>query len=300
MSRKALGRGLSALIPTTPEAPPAAGIAPIKDGRPLRVPIEKIRPNHLQPRRHFDPEALSELSSSIKQHGLAQPIVVSYDTTTRSYELIAGERRWRASQLAGHSEIDVVVREPRDDKQRMALALIENLQRADLNPIEIALGYLRLMKEFGINQSELGQEVGKSKSAISNTLRLLELPEEIQKALQFGQITEGHGRALLMIGDPNLRHSAFQKILETKLSVRETEALAKQLEAGEISAPEETSPRKALEEKSADLRSLEENLQQLLGTKIVIRTKKNPAKGTMTIHFFSFDDFDRIIKILKK
>jgi ParB family chromosome partitioning protein len=300
MSRKALGRGLSALIPTAPEAAPTTGLAPVKDGRPLKVPIEKIRPNHLQPRRHFDAEALSELSASIKQHGLAQPIVVSYDDASRSYELIAGERRWRASQLAGHSEIDVVVREPRDDKQRMALTLIENLQRADLNPIEIALGYLRLMKEFGINQSELGQEVGKSKSAISNTLRLLELPEEIQKALQFGQITEGHGRALLMIGDPNLRHAAFQKILESKLSVREAETLAKQLEAGELPGTPEETPRKTVESKPADLRALEENLQQILGTKIEIRTKKNPAKGTVTIHFFSFDDFEKIIKVIKK
>jgi len=300
MSRKALGRGLSALIPTAPEAPAAPIGAPVKDGQPLKIPIDKIRPNHLQPRRHFDPEALSELSASIKQHGLAQPIVVSYDATTRSYELIAGERRWRASQLAGHSEIDVVVREPKDDRQRMALALIENLQRADLNPIEVALGYLRLMKEFGINQSELGTEVGKSKSAISNTLRLLELAEEIQKALQFGQISEGHGRALLMIGDPNLRHGAFQRILENKLSVRETEALAKQLEAGELPAPAEDAPRKLAAQKPADLRALEENLQQVLGTKIVIRTKKNPAKGTVTIHFFSFDDFDRIIKVIKK
>jgi ParB family chromosome partitioning protein len=300
MSRKALGRGLSALIPTAPAPAPLSEHAPVPDGRPLRIPVDKIRPNHLQPRRHFDPESLSELSASIKQHGLAQPIVVSYDASTRSYELIAGERRWRASQLAGHTEIDVVVRTPRDDKQRMALALIENLQRADLNPIEVALGYLRLMKEFGINQSELGQEVGKSKSAISNTLRLLDLAEEIQKALQFGQISEGHGRALLMIGDPNLRHAAFQKVLENKLSVRDTETLAKQLEAGEPLAAEEAKPRKALEEKPADLRSLEENLQQILGTKIVIRTNKNPAKGTMTIHFFSFDDFDRIVKVLKK
>jgi ParB family chromosome partitioning protein len=192
------------------------------------------------------------------------------------------------------------VREPKDEKHRMALALIENLQRADLNPIEIALGYLRLMKEFGINQSELGTEVGKSKSAISNTLRLLELAEEVQKALQFGQISEGHGRALLMISEPNMRHAAFQKILENKLSVRETETLAKQLEAGEVSAPAEEKPRKSIVEKSADLVSLEENLQQLLGTKIEIRTKKNPAKGTVTIHFFSFDDFDRIIKVIKK
>lgn len=301
MTRKALGRGLSALIPNAPAAPaPAATALTPADGTPIKVPIEKIRVNHLQPRKHFDPEALSELASSIQQHGLAQPIVVSYDAATRSYELIAGERRWRASQLAGRTEIEVVVLSPKDDKQRLALTLIENLQRADLNPIEVALGYLRLMKEFGINQTELGQEVGKSKSGISNTLRLLELPEEIQKALQFGQLSEGHGRALLMVSDPNLRHAVFKKVLEGKLSVRETEALAKQVEAGETPEPAEAKPKKTAPPKPADLRALEDSLQQSLGTKVMIKTRKNPAKGVLQIHFFSFDDFDRIINLLKK
>jgi ParB family chromosome partitioning protein len=301
MTRKALGRGLSALIPTMPATPgPISSTPAVSDGTPLKVAIEKIRPNHLQPRRHFEPEALGELASSIKLHGLAQPIVVSYDLASRSYELIAGERRWRAAQLAGLHEIDVVVRTPRDDKHRLALTLIENLQRADLNPIEVALGYLRLMKEFGINQTELGAEVGKSKSGISNTLRLLELPDEIQKALQFGQVTEGHGRALLMVTDPNLRHAVFKKVLEGRLSVRETEALAKQVEAGELPNSEEPRQKKATPDKPADLRALEDSLQQSLGTKIVIRTRKNPSKGVLQIHFFSFDDFDRIIKVLKK
>lgn len=299
MTRKALGRGLSALIPAAPAVPAAYGALPQPDGVPMKIALDKIRVNHLQPRRHFEPEALGELAASIKQHGLAQPIVVSYDPASRSYELIAGERRWRATQLAGLNEIDVVVRQPKDDKQRLALTLIENLQRADLNPIEVALGYLRLMKEFGINQTELGQEVGKSKSGISNTLRLLELPEEIQKALQFGQVSEGHGRALLMVTDPNLRHAVFKKILEGKLSVRETEALAKQVEAGEAPNAEESKAKKAAPPKPADLRALEDSLQQSLGTKVVIRTKKNPAKGVLQIHFFSFDDFERIVKVLK-
>jgi ParB family transcriptional regulator, chromosome partitioning protein len=299
MTRKALGRGLSALIPSAPATPAAPAAAAAADGTPIKVPIDKIRPNHLQPRRHFDPEALGELAASIKQQGLAQPIVVSYDSMSRSYELIAGERRWRATQLAGLQEIEVVVRQPRDEKHRLALTLIENLQRADLNPIEVALGYLRLMKEFGINQTELGSEVGKSKSGISNTLRLLELPDEIQKALQFGQLSEGHGRALLMVTDPNLRHAVFKKVLEGKLSVRETEALAKQVEAGEPAA-EESPAKKSSPPKPADLRALEEALQVSLGTKVVIRTNKNPAKGSVQIHFFSFDDFDKIIKMLKK
>jgi ParB family chromosome partitioning protein len=303
MTRKALGRGLSALIPGGPAPlPPAPAANPSalypSEGGATKVPVDKIRPNHLQPRRHFEPEALTELATSIKQHGLAQPIVVSYDLATRSYELIAGERRWRATQLAGLKEIDVVIREPRDEKHRMALTLIENLQRADLNPIEIALGYLRLMKEFGINQTALAEEVGKSKATISNTLRLLELSEEIQKALQFGQVTEGHGRALLTITDPNLRHAVFLKLVANKLSVRETEALAREMEAGPVA--EESAVKSKPEAKSADLRALEETLQQALGTKVVIRTKKIPSKGSISISFFSFEDFDRILKVLNK
>lgn len=302
-SRKALGRGLSALIPAGPApVPPPASTSPAhpSDGGVLRVPVDKIRPNHLQPRRHFDPQELSELAASIQAHGLAQPIVVSFDAATRSYELIAGERRWRAHQLAGLKEIDAVVRTPKDEKHRMALTLIENLQRADLNPIEVALGYLRLMKEFGINQTALAEEVGKSKAAISNTLRLLELAEEIQKALQFGQITEGHGRALLTIDEPNLRHAVFQKVVANKLSVRETEALARETDLAGLIADEEPSRGKKTEAKPADLRALEESLQQFLGTKVLIKSKKDPSKGTIAISYFSFDDFDRILKIIKK
>ncbi|MCR4295753.1 MAG: ParB/RepB/Spo0J family partition protein [Elusimicrobia bacterium] len=301
MTRKALGRGLSALIPSNPAPVAAAPAVPAPypaEGGITKVPVDKIRPNHLQPRRHFEPEALTELATSIKQHGLAQPIVVSYDLATRSYELIAGERRWRATQLAGLNEIDVVVRQPKDEKHRMALTLIENLQRADLNPIEVALGYLRLMKEFGINQTALAEEVGKSKAAISNTLRLLELSDEIQKALQYGQVTEGHGRALLTISEPNLRHAVFLKLVANKLSVRETEALAREMEAGPLI--EEAPPKgKKAEAKPADLRALEESLQQVLGTKVVIRTKKVASKGSIQISFFSFEDFDRILKVLK-
>ncbi|MEK7382300.1 MAG: ParB/RepB/Spo0J family partition protein [Elusimicrobiota bacterium] len=299
MTRKALGRGLSALIPSAPDFISTVTLPPVETGM-VKVPVEKIRPNHLQPRRHFDPQEMSELASSIQQHGLAQPIVVSFDTATHSYELIAGERRWRATQLAGLKEIEVVVRQPKDDKQRLALTLIENLQRADLNPIEVAFGYLRLMKEFGINQSALGQEVGKSKSTISNTLRLLELSDEIQKALQFSRISEGHGRALLSITDPNLRHAVFNKILEGKLSVREAEAMAKQVEAGEPQALEEPKAKKNSPPKPADLRALEEKLQQSLGTKVVIRSNKNPSKGTIVLHYFSFDDFEKIVNMLKK
>jgi ParB family chromosome partitioning protein len=265
----------------------------------LSLPIEKVRPNHLQPRKHFDAEKLSELASSIKTHGLAQPILVSFDAASQTYELIAGERRLRASELAGLTEIPAIVRAPESDKSRLSIALIENLQREDLNPIESALGYLRLMKEFQISQTDLGGIIGKSKSALSNTLRLLELPEDMQKALEFGHLSEGHGRALLMTEDRLHRNRIFALAMSQKLSVREVEDLARQANAGTLPT-NEGKPAKAARVKPADIRSLENELQHALGTKIEIKTKKDPTKGAITIHFFSLDDFEKIVKLLKK
>lgn len=289
--RRGLGRGLDALLPTQ-NTPASEAPAP----GPLKVPLAKIRPNHLQPRRHFDPERLSELASSIKEHGLAQPLLVTANGEG-GYELIAGERRMRACQLAGLTEVEVVVRAKPDERERLALALIENLQREDLNAIETALGYLRLMKEFGVNQSALTQLVGKSKSTVSNTLRLLELSEEVQKAIQFGQLSEGHGRALLMVQDPVERHSLFTMALERKLSVRDVEDLARRTTEGKGLEPKAHKPKA---EKPADLRALETALQHTLGTKVEINTRKDPTKGTITIHFFSLEEFDALLRNLKK
>lgn len=293
--RRALGRGLEALIPAA-----AVGSNEATDKNAvLTIPIEKVRPNHLQPRKNFDAEKLSELASSIKNHGLAQPILVSFDPASQTYELIAGERRLRATELAGLREIQAIVRPPESDKSRLAITLIENLQREDLNPIESALGYLRLMKEFGISQTDLGGIIGKSKPALSNTLRLLELPEDMQKALEFGHLTEGHGRALLMIEDSPERRRIFALALSQKLSVREVEDLARQANAGQSPAVE-GKPAKPARVKSADIRSLENELQHSLGTKVEIKTKKDPTKGTLTIHFFSLNDFENVVKMLKK
>lgn len=293
--RQALGRGLDALIPQGLEK----GGEP-KTGEALRVPLDKIRPNHLQPRRSFDPIKLSELASSIRQHGLAQPIIASYDSVSKTYELIAGERRLRAAELAGLKEVDVIVRAPDSEKQRLIVAMIENLQREDLNPIEEALGYLRLMKEFQITQSQLVSVVGKSKSAISNTLRLLDLPEEIQRALQNGQITEGHARAILMLEDPSEKQRLFRMTLEHRLSVRDAEDYARQIlegarpETAKQAAPVVTS------DKPADIVSLESALQQQLGTKVEIKAKKDPSRGHIVIYYYSLSDFDKIVKVLKK
>jgi len=292
--RQALGRGLEALIPKAQEKPSGS------IGEILRVPIEKIRPNPLQPRKNFDPEHLSELASSIKEHGLAQPVLASFDAVSKTYELIAGERRLRAAQLAGLKEIDVIVRPDTPDKQKLVLALVENLQREDLNPIEQALGYLRVMKEYQISQTQLVALIGKSKSAVSNTLRLLDLPEEIQKALEFEQISEGHARALLMIQNPIEKQRLFKIALEQKLSVRDLEDLARNADSGSESPialkPVRGRPRK---EKPADIRELESALQHILGTKVDIKTKKDPTKGSISIHFYSLSDFEKIVNLLR-
>ena len=294
--RKALGRGLDALLPAA--ATPAQEVSAPNNTR--HVPISKIRPNHLQPRRYFDAEKLAELAASIKEHGLAQPILVSYDKGSETYELIAGERRLRASELAGLKEVEVIVRTPRDDQQRLALALIENLQREDLNAIEQAFGYLRLMKEFHISQTDLGRVVGKAKSTISNTLRLLDLPAAVQKAIELGQLSEAHGRAILMVHNAVERQRLFHLAVEKNLSVREVLDLARQIESG---LPLERAEKRSLVTplgKSADLVALENDLQQSLGTKVEIRTGKDLRHGRITIHFFSLDDFDKVIKVLKK
>jgi ParB family chromosome partitioning protein len=293
--RKALGRGLAALIPTTDVQPEPTASVPTP-ATPCMVPIEKIRANRFQPRKNFDSEKLSELASSIKEHGLAQPIIVSHDAANDHYEIIAGERRLRACELAGLKEVEVIIRNGRSDKQRLSIALIENLQREDLNSIEQALGYLRLMKEFDINQTELTSVVGKSKSAISNTLRLLDLPDNIQKAVQFGQISEGHARALLMADSIAKKQELFKKITEDSLSVRDTEDLAR---SNNHTKSAEKIKIKSKYQKSADIRSLETELQHLLGTKVDIKTKKDPTKGSVTIHFYSLTDFENIVALLK-
>jgi ParB family chromosome partitioning protein len=287
--RQALGRGLGALIQVAEE--------PQKKGEGLIrvVPIEKIHPNHLQARKNFDPEKLAELASSIRQHGLAQPILVSYDSSRGDYELIAGERRLRACALANLKEVEVLVRAPDSEKSRMITGLIENLQREDLNAIEEALGYLRLMREFNVSQNDLAHIVGKSKSAVSNTLRLLDLSDEIQKAVQFARLSEGHARALLMIPDAIERNKVFHMILERKMSVREVEDWARTTN----SAKAKRAARPNASEKAPDISLMESKLQEILGTRVEIHAKKNGDHGRLVIHFYSLDEFDRIVNSIK-
>lgn len=292
MSRQALGKGLDALLkqtqevlnnPTAPHAQAPAGASVEK------LSLGKIIPNRYQPRRVFDEAKLQELAQSIQEHGLTQPIVVVYDAGLDKYEIVVGERRFRASQLAGLTEIDAIVHKSLTDKEMCALALIENIQREDLNPIETALGYRNLMNKFEISQTDLAGYCGKSKAAVSNALRLLELPEHMQEALQDGTISEGHGRALLMLLDPTKKETLFQRMKKTKMSVRQAEEAARALlQPAAIKLP-----------KPPEVSSFENDLQAALGTKVEVRYGKKMSKGVLIIQYNSLEELDNLANRLK-
>ena len=296
MTRQALGKGLDALIKQTQEisqmtTEEVAQTAPQTGISVQKIAVEKIVPNRFQPRRVFDEEKLQELAQSIKEHGLTQPIVVVYDAGLDKYEIVVGERRFRATQLAGLTEIDAIVHKHLGDQELCALALIENIQREDLNPIETALGYRNLMSKFSITQSNLASYCGKSKAAVSNALRLLELEPEIQEALQNGTITEGHGRALLMVTNPTQRETLFKKMATSKMSVRQAEDAARAL-----LFPTKKVGKRA---KPAEVASFESELQSALGTKVEVKYGRNMKKGTLIIHYHSLDELDNIASRLK-
>ncbi|OUO57642.1 ParB/RepB/Spo0J family partition protein [Candidatus Avelusimicrobium gallicola] len=295
MSRQALGKGLDALIKQTQEVMQMPAEAAQQAQTPgmsvTKIAINKIVPNRFQPRRVFDEEKLQELAQSIKEHGLTQPIVVVYDAGLDKYEIVVGERRFRATQLAGMTEIDAIVHKHLGDQEMCALALIENIQREDLNPIETALGYRNLMSKFYITQADLASYCGKSKAAISNALRLLDLEPEIQQALQEGSLSEGHGRALLMVTDSAKRDGLFKKMLKTKMSVRQAEAAARALM---FPVKKEDKAGKPVE-----IASFENDLQTALGTKVEVKCGKNMKKGTLVIHYHSLDELDNIASRLK-
>ena len=297
MSRLALGKGLDALIKQTQEVvqmttQEAAQVVETSSGAAVaKIAVNKIVPNRFQPRRVFDEEKLQELAQSIKEHGLTQPIVVVYDAGLDKYEIVVGERRFRATQLAGLTEIDAIVHKHLGDKEMCALALIENIQREDLNPIETALGYRNLMNKFYITQTDLASYCGKSKAAISNSLRLLDLEPEIQQALQEGTLSEGHGRALLMVTDPAKRDLLFKKMNGSKMSVRQAEEAARALMFPAKPAAKQTKP--------AEVASFENDLQSALGTKVEVKYGKNIKQGTLVIHYHSLDELDNIASRLK-
>lgn len=284
--RKALGKGLDALLSgAIDDNNETSGMGGVQ-----KIPLDKIIPNRYQPRKTFNEESLQGLADSIKQHGLTQPVVVVYDAGMDKYELVVGERRFRASQLAGFTEIDCIVHAKLDDKQMCALALIENIQREDLNPIETALGYKSLMQKFMISQTELGEYCGKSKAAVSNSLRLLNLEPEIQEAIKSGEISEGHGRALLMVADNNKRETLFKKILSSKMSVRQAEEAAKNASSETV----KTKP-----QKTPDTLAFEASLQEALGTKVELKYGSKPSKGKLILHYNSLEELEQISQRLK-
>ena len=286
--RKALGKGLDALLNGGMNESYEAGGENASGVQ--KIPLDKIIPNRYQPRKTFNEESLQGLAESLKQHGLTQPIVVVYDPGMDKYELVVGERRFRASQLAGFTEIDCIIHSKLDDKQMCALALIENIQREDLNPIETALGYKSLMQKFMISQTELGEYCGKSKAAVSNSLRLLNLEPEIQEAIKNGDISEGHGRALLMVSDEKKREVLFKKIISSKMSVRQAEEAAKNI-------MDETVKQKP--QKTPDTLAFESSLQEALGTKVELKYGSKPSRGKLILHYNSLEELEQISQRLK-
>ena len=285
--RQALGKGIDALISKVNNND-------ISRDAVQKIPADAVRPNRWQPRKTFDHNSLAELSQSIREHGLLQPITVWQDADG-TFELIAGERRWRACRAAGLREIDAIVKKDLTDQQKFGLSLIENIQREDLNAIDHALAYRQLMEEFSISQTDIAKKLGKSKSAVSNTLRLLDLEEEIQKGVQSGAINEGHARALISIPDRAKRKEAYGRILTEKLSVREVEAYAQNFHARRPRAGNSAARRK-----TPEMTDMESRLEKHLGTKVDIAPGNAPENGRITIHYYSLDDFDRITRLLKR
>ena len=296
--RKSLGRGISALIPrdSSSQGGGSSFLKTANDSSPkiLTLSIEEIQRDESQPRQSFDPVKLEELTASIRTQGIVQPILVRRDNGT--YKIIAGERRWRAAQLAGLKEVPAIVREI-SSKDAFVIALIENLQRADLNPIEEAQGYRRLMDEHGLTQEAVAERVGKDRSSVANALRLLHLPEGVKEALVAENLNMGHARALLGLADEDVITQAAQEVIQKHLSVRATEQLVRKLKnrASEPAAATKSSASVAnAREESPQIRSLNEQLQRALGTKV--RIAEGPGgQGQIEIQYFSYDDLERIL-----
>ena len=289
LSRKRLGRGLAALIgeidrPAAPEKPGMSG-----DGK---VPIEFLTPNPKNPRRHFGEAELTDLAQSIREHGVVQPVVARPSPTLAGrYEIIAGERRWRAAQRAGLTEIPVIVREV-NDRTALELAIIENVQRTDLNAVEEALGYQQLIDDHGYTQADLGQVIGKSRSHVANTLRLLKLPDVIRDMLVDGALSAGHARTLVTAEDPA---GLAKRIVKEGLSVRQAEALA-QMPAG--SKAKEAKPAASPEQKDADTLALEKLLTDTIG--MIVSVDHKGRGGVLRVSYRSLEQLDELCRRLKQ
>lgn len=284
--KRGLGKGLGALIP--PASSPQPASVEVQAGA-IQIPVDRISPNPHQPRQSIDQDRLQELANSIAEHGLIQPLIVTQHGY--GYQLIAGERRWRASKLAGLATVPVIIKET-SPQQMLELALVENIQRADLNPLEEAEAYAQLISEFGLTQEAVAERVGKSRTAVANTVRLLNLPEEIKQCLADGVISEGHGRALLSLKRQPDQLKALQLIVSRNLNVRQAETLVKQLQSDQDTAPKTKS-----NQLTAYDRQLLARFESKLGTRVELKRSEGDA-GKITIHFYSEEELQAIFEAI--
>lgn len=298
--KKGLGKGLDSLIkakePASVQAAEQAApeaAEPVTDG--VMVNINKVEPNRDQPRKNFDEDALLELSESIKQFGVLQPLLVQQREDY--YEIVAGERRWRAAKLAGMKEVPVIIKDL-TDQEIVEIALIENIQRENLNPIEEAFAYKRLLTEFDLKQDEVAERVSKSRTAVTNSMRLLKLNEKVQQMVIDDMISTGHARALLGIEDSEKQYLTAQKIFDEKLSVRETEKLVKKMQQEKDADPRDQNQDDTKDAKiNAICHDLEETMKVIFGTKVAIN-RKDEKKGKIEIEYYSMDELDRIVDLI--
>ncbi len=290
MKKKALGRGLSALLSDTPETGRLEE-TPVAAGNMNEVAINEIEVNPFQPRKDFDKEALRELADSIKVHGIIQPVTVR-KLARNQYQLISGERRFQAARLAGLKTIPVYVRSA-DDQQMLEMSLIENIQRENLNPIEIALSYQRLLTECNLKQDELGDRVGKNRTTVTNYLRLLKLPPDIQIALRDNKLSMGHARAIISIENSEVQLLIFKRTVREDLSVRQVEELVRSM----TKAKKEKSPTNTTTASTREIVQLQGKLSSHFGTKVNV--KSDGRKGEIKIPFLSIEDLNRILDIFK-
>ena len=305
--KSGLGRGLDALFPEKTVQSKPKIVKTVQEEKKVAVDTKKssqqetsngermmkismIEPNREQPRKKFDEDALQELSESIKQYGILQPLLVS--DKKDYYEIVAGERRWRAAKMAGLKEVPVVVKEF-STQEIVEISLIENIQREDLNPVEEAMAYKRLIDEFHLKQDEIAERVSKSRTAVTNSMRLLKLDSRVQQMMVDEMISAGHARAILAISDPEQQYNVAMKVFDEKLSVRETEKLVKS-----ILTPTKKKPVVSNPTEDAIYESLEEKMKGITGTRVFIHRKKN-NKGKIEIEYYSRDDLDRIIDLFE-
>ncbi|MGD9940648.1 MAG: ParB/RepB/Spo0J family partition protein [Clostridia bacterium] len=290
MAKYGLGKGLGALIPESSEETLQA-----KDGDGVRmVETDLVEPSPDQPRKRFDDQSIAELAASLQRHGVIQPLIVE-QTPSGRYRIVAGERRWRAAGVAGLAEIPVIVREFGREK-RLEVALVENIQREDLNPVDEAEAYRQLMEVTRLTQDQVAERVGKSRPAVANALRLLNLPSDAMEAVRAGSVSAGHARAILSATNPADRSVILRRIVDNGISVREAEALAAELNQGATIVSKKSLPKKDPKPLDPDVAAIEQDLIGALGTKVTIRG--DAQRGSITIDYFSMDDLDRLYGII--